>query len=208
MELNHPFLRILDSVLAGMVTAEPIDVWGEWSTSLRRTYRSELQRNRGAGPFVDVEDRRWNGTLTCGDAVGGMGFLVTPGGVSWRKGPTIQHTLPASVSLHAYADCRPDRATFNVGVAGTGLPSIPVPVRGPLSETCALRPGGLRTGRVMAFAQVEAVTVAILILPRAVLKMGRNHLWRVRDEVASQLPPRIRDILTRHRGGTLTADDL
>jgi hypothetical protein len=90
MELTHPFLRILDSVLAGMVTAEPLDVWGKWSTSFRRTHRSELQRNSGAGPFVDVEDRRWNGTLTCGHAVGGMGFLVTPSGVSWRKGPTIQ----------------------------------------------------------------------------------------------------------------------
>jgi hypothetical protein len=208
MELDQSFLHVLDSAISSVVTTEPVEVWGEWSTSLRRTYRSEVQQNSGSGPFVEVEDKRWNGTLSCEEAVGGMGFLVSPNGIHWAKGPTIQHTLPASLSLHAYAACRADRASFTAGVAGTGLPSIPVEVGGCLTEACVLGPSRFNTGRVTALAQVGAVTFAVVIFPRAVLKMGRNHLWSVRNEVASQLPPRIRDLLTHGRGGDLSKDEL
>jgi hypothetical protein len=31
--------------------------------------------------------------------------------------------------------------------------------------------------------------------------MGRNHLWRLRDDVASSLPTDIRELLTRRRSG-------
>jgi hypothetical protein len=208
VDLNHPSLRALDSALSSVVTAKPVAVSGEWSTSSRRTYRSEAQLSSGVGPFIEVEDRKWNGILSYEEAIGGMGLLVTPSGIYWGKGPIIAHALPASVSLHTYAAFKPEGATFGAGVAGTGLPAVPVPVHGPLVEACRLKPDGLSTGRVEVLAQVGAVTFAILILPRAVLKMGRNHLWRVRDQVASQLPTMMRDLLTRRRGGSLSADEL
>ena len=207
MELDQPFFRALDAALSGIVPAKPVEVRGAWSTSLRRTYRTAAQEGTGTGPFVDVQDMRWNGTLTCEEAIGGMGFLVTAERIVWSKGSEIQQAIRAVVSFHAYAQHRANRATFVAGLAGTGMPGIPVTTDGCLPEACVLGPSRFETGCAVTLARIDEVTFAVLALPRSILKLGRNHLWRVRDEVASQLPSRTREVLTRRRGGSLSTNE-
>lgn len=45
------------------------------------------------------------------------------------------------------------------------------------------------------------VSFAVMLFPHSVLRMGRKHFWRVRDEVTSLPPPDIRTMLIRRRGG-------
>ena len=198
---DNPFLRSLDSSLSELIPSEPVEVFGEWSAKTRKTYRSEKQNGSGVGPFLDVEDRRWLGTLNCRTAASGIVFLLTATKVYWVKAPTIALTLPVEVSLHAYAGYAGDKATFTAGMGGAGLPGIPVAAPTRLDEVCAPGPMTFTTGRVFTLAQTDSIAFAAIVLPGIVLKMGRKHLWRLRDEVASSLTPDIRDLLTRRRSG-------
>ena len=201
MVLDIPFFRSLDSSLSGLIPSEPVEVLGEWSTKMRKTYQSEKQRGSGVGPFVEVEDRRWLGTLNCRTAASGIVFLLTATKVYWVKAPTVDLTLPVAVSLHAYAGPAGDRATFTAGMGGAGLPGIPVATPARLDEVCARGPTMSTTGRVVTLAQIDSTAVVAVVLPSIVLKMGRNQLWRLRDDVASSLTPDIRELLTRRRSG-------
>lgn len=207
MELTQPFFRALDAALSGIVAPKPVELRGAWSTSLRKTYRSAAQEGTGTGPFVDVQDTRWSGALSCAESIGGMGFLVTPDRIVWSKGSTVELAIPAVVCLSAHAGYREDRATFVAGLDGTGLPGIPVATDGCPTEACVVGPSRFETGRVVTVARIDPVTFAVLVLPGSILKMGRNHLWRVRDGVASHLPSRIREVLTRRRGGSLSTNE-
>jgi hypothetical protein len=46
----------------------------------------------------------------------------------------------------------------------------------------------------------------VLLLQGRFLKTGRHRLWRMREELASSLPPRIRELLTRRRSGSIPAN--
>ncbi|HZM90371.1 MAG TPA: hypothetical protein VFF31_27880 [Blastocatellia bacterium] len=201
MVLDYPFFRLLDSSLSGLVPREPVEILGDWSTKTRKTYQSEKQRGTGVGPFVEIEDRRWHGTLSCRTTATGIMFLVTTNKVYWAKAPTVALTLSVDVSLHGYAGCASDRATFTAGMGGAGLPGVPVAAPVKLDDVCV--PGAIpfSAGRVVTLARTDSAAFVAVVLPSIVLKMGRNHLWRFRDDVASSLPTDIRKLLTRRRSG-------
>lgn len=201
MAQDNPFFRGLDSSLGGLIPGEPVEVLGEWSTKTRKTYQSEKRTGGGVGPFIEVEDRRWRGTLSCRTAASGIIFLLTAGKVYWAKAPTVAPTLSVEVSLHAYAGYAGDRATFTAGMGGAGLPGIPVAEPARLDDVCARGPMTFTTGHVVTLAQTDLVAFVAIVLPGTVLKMGRKHLWRLRDDVASSLAADIRDLLTRRRSG-------
>src|SRR5262245_31046743 len=108
----HPLIERLAAELAPIVPAEPVEVSGAWSTTRRRTYASATQLGSGEGPFVEVVDVRWQGTLACAVPLAGYLFMITSDEASWVKSspPTIDPVLHAS--MHAYADRRVDRASF------------------------------------------------------------------------------------------------
>jgi hypothetical protein len=198
---DHPFFHLLDSSLSGRIPSETFEVVGGWSTKTRKTYQSEKQNGTGVGPFVEVEDRRWHGTLSCRTTATGIMFLVTATKVYWAKAPTVALTLPVDVSLHAYAGREGNRATFIAGLGGAGLPGVPVAAPTDLDEVCSSGPVRLSVGRVVTLACADGAAFVAVALPGVVVKMGRNHLWRIRDDVASVLPADIRDLLTRRRSG-------
>ena len=201
MVQDNPFFRLLDSSLCGLIPGELVELLGEWSTKTRKTYQSEKQSGSGVGPFVEVEDRRWCGTLSCKVPVSGIMFLLTASKVYWVKAPTVALTLSVDVSLHGYAGYAEDRVTFTAGMGGAGLPGIPVAAPARLDNVCM---GGMMTfttGHVVRFAEIDSVAFVAIVLPGSVLKMGRNHLWRLRHDVASSLVPGIRELLTRRRTG-------
>lgn len=175
----NPFFRLLDFSLSGLIPREPVEVFGEWSTSTRKTYQSEMQRGGGVGPFVDVEDRRWRGTLRCPNAASGMAFLLTATKVYWAKAPTVASTLPVQVSIHAYAGYRGDRATFAAGMAGAVLPGVPVAVPVSLAGVCAGETILFHTGRVVAVAHTESAAFVAVVLG-----------LRCRQGLARRLSPR------------------
>jgi hypothetical protein len=193
----------LDSALRGCVSHEPVTLSGEWAQPSRRTYKSEAQLGTGAGPFADVIDLRWRGTMAAAGPIGGIAFLLTTETLYWAKAPDISPLLSVDVSLHAYADYMTDRATFTAQVAGAYLPGVPVSVGLDLAQACSVGPSDMWTGRVTCLAQVNSAAVFVLLFPRSLLKVGRKRLWRVRHEIASTLTTEIRDLLTRRRAGTL-----
>lgn len=197
------FLRVLDASLSGLIAHEPIELVAEWSTKTRRVYRSDTQQGGGAGPFVEVEDRMWQGTLHCPGDSGAILFLLTADSVRWVKAAMIAPTLPVEVSLHAYLGFARERSTFTGRMAGAVLPGVPVATPANLSDVCAHAPRTLQTGRVLVLAQTEDAAFAAVVFPKAALKMGRNHVWRLRDDMASVLDPGIREVLTRRRSGTI-----
>jgi hypothetical protein len=200
---DESFFQLLESRLSGLVPGEPVEVVGEWSTTTRKTYLSQKEEGSGTGPFVEVEDRRWKGTLSSRTTVTGINFLATATKVYWAKASALALTLPVDVSLHAYAGRVEGRATFTAGIGGAGLPGVPVAAPTNLYEVCAPGPRTLSTGRVVTLARVDGVAFVALILPDTVVRMGRNHLWRLREQVASSLPKEIRELLTRRRSGEI-----
>lgn len=198
---DDPFFRQLDSSLRPLIPSEPVEVVGDWSTNTRKTYQSEKQEGTGVGPFVEVEDRRWRGTLRCQTTATGILFLVTANKVYWVKAPTVSLTLSVDVSLHAYAGSTDNRATFSAGMGGAVLPGVPIATPVALDEVCTPGPTSFSAGRVVTLACADSAAFVAIVLPGVVVKMGRNHLWRIRDEVASSLPMDIRELLTRRRSG-------
>lgn len=199
--LNDPFFSLLDSSLAAMIPSDTVELSGDWSTNTRKTYESKNQDGSGIGPFIEIEDRRWRGTLSCPSTVTGILFLVTANKVHWAKAPTIAPTLPVNVGLHAYAGYAATRATFSAAMGGASLPGVPVAAPAKLDEICPPGPRSFSAGRVIPLACTEGAAFVVLVLPGIAVKMGRNHLWRLRDELASSLPMDIRELLTRRRSG-------
>jgi hypothetical protein len=200
---NHPVLEQLDVALQDRIPGEPVDFVGTWSKLSRRTYKSDAQPGTGSGPFADVVDLQWRGTLTASGPIGGIAFLSTAGHLYWAKAPKFSPALSVDISLHAYAEFTPERATFTANMAGAYLPGIPVSVTSDLEQACTVEEGVVRTGRVWRLAHAKSAAFLVLLFPRGVLKMGRKRLWRVRDEVAGLLPENLRELLTHHRTGSL-----
>jgi hypothetical protein len=198
---GNSFLCSIDSSLSGLIPTESVEVFGEWSTKTRKTYQSEKQSGSGVGPFLEVEDRQWLGTLTCRTAASGIVFLLTGTKIYWVKSPIVALTQSVAVSFHTYIGFAGDRATFTAGMGGAFLPGIPVAAPARLDEICAPGPMTFTTGHVFTLARTDSTSFVAIALPGIVLKMGRNHLWRLRDDVASLLTPDIRELFTRRRSG-------
>lgn len=163
---------------------------------------SESQSGTGAGPIVEVVDRRWNGTLTSRTPATGILFLVTPITVYWTKAPTVATTLSVGVSLHVYAEYSPDRATFAAELGGAYLPGVSIAAPGQADEVCIGGPVTSTTGRVVTLAHTDDVAFVAIVLPSTVVRVCRTRLWRLRDDVASPLAVDVRTLLTRRRSGS------
>jgi hypothetical protein len=199
---DHPLLIQLDTTLSDRVPQDAVDFAGSWSKHSRRTYGSEAQLETRAGPFADVVDLRWRGTLTGTAPMSGIAFLLTAGTLYWAKAPEISPALPVEVSLHAYADYMRDRATLTSSVGSAYLPGIPVPIASDLDAACTVDEGVVTSGRVSRIAQTNDAAIFVLLLPRNLLTVGRKRLWRVRDQIVGLLPLDVRQLLTQRRSGT------
>ncbi len=146
---------------------------------------------------------RWHGTLACHAPIAGIAFIVVGADVFWAKSTPAAPALPVSVSFHAYAQDSENRATFAVRVGGAQLPGTAVACGADVVAACALGESRLATGRLEPLARVNGVDVFGLLIPGRLLTVGRHRLWRVRNEVASSLPPPVAEILTRRRAGSI-----
>ena len=195
---RHPLFEELDASLAEVIPLEPVEFVGSWLPSARRTYATVRQSGTGSGPFVDVVDLRWRGTLTCPVPIAGIAFLVTAAELFWVKSTPAAVSLPVDISLHAYAEYSAEQATFTAGLGGAVLPGVPVACGADLARCCTFGPSRFATARLKQLAQADTAAFVVLLIQGRFLKVGRHRL-RLRDELASSLPQRVREILTRRR---------
>jgi hypothetical protein len=200
---RHPFFDELDASLAGLIPEEPVELAGEWMRTGRRTYKTSGQAGTGDRPFVDAVDLRWRGTLTGAVPIAGIAFLVTNAELFWVKSMPAAATLPVEVSLHAYADYSLKQATFTAGLGGAVLPGVPVACAPDLAGSCVVEPRLVTTSRLEQLAHAEEAAFAVLLIQGRFLKTGRHRLWRLREELTSSLPQRVREVLTRGRTGSI-----
>jgi hypothetical protein len=201
---RHPFFDEIEASLAPIVPRDAVTFAGGWLASARRTYATAGQRETESAPFVDVIDLRWRGTLTCQEPVAGLVLLMTDADVFWVKTRPPTLTLSVDISLHAYADYSADRATFTANVGGAVMPGIPVTCGPDLGACCSVAaPCDVITGRPEQLAHTETAALAVLLLQGRLLEVGRKRLWRVRQKLASSLPPVVRGILTQRRTGAV-----
>jgi hypothetical protein len=198
-------LEELEVAVAKVVPHEPVVFAGQWASSKRRTYESAYSKP-GVGPFVDVVDMIWTGSLVGATPIAALAFLAAPTGVHWVK--SVPATgQPVGFRLHAYADYSPSLATLGASVGDAFLPAVPVAYSGSPGRTCAIGASPIMTGRVSVLASADRADILVLLLQTGVFKTGRNRLWRLRDEYASVLPPRAREVLTRRRTGSMAVAD-
>lgn len=203
MRWKNASLEELDLSLATVVPPEVVTVEGQWVSSRRRTYQSKESRP-GVGPFVDVVDRTWSGSLTCPSPLAAIVLLAGPTDVYWAKSAQVAARLPVLLSLHAYADGSSDLATFAGSVGDASPPAIPVPCARSIESACAIGAGRIVTGRLSVLASVEGAELLVLLVQAERVRVGRNRLWRLRDEHAADLPLHLRELLTRRRSGSLS----
>jgi hypothetical protein len=200
---QHPLFDELNASLSGLVSSEQVEFVGEWLPAARRTYETARQEGTGCGPFVDVIDLRWRGTLTCSVPIAGIAFLLTATELFWVKSAPAALSQPVDVSLHAYADYSARQATFATSLGGSFLPGVPVSQANNLASSCTLGLSPVTTARVERLAQADNAAFVVLLIPGRFLEVGRHRLWRLREEFASSLPPRARGLLTRRRSGRI-----
>ena len=193
----------MSSSLAGVVGEVEAEIRGEWSTIQRRTYENAAQSGTGVSPFVEVDDIYWRGTIECPVPLAGIAFLQTNSEIYWAKsGRPVQNPL-VEISLHARAGYVERRATLATSLSGSFLPGVPVAFDGDLDASCAIGASHLVTGRAHRVAKVDYATFVVILLQKDVVKMGRKHLWHLRDELALALPEDTRRVLTRGRTGVI-----
>lgn len=195
-------LEEFDFALAKFVPPDVVALEGQWVLSRRRTYQSEESRP-GDGPFVEVLDMTWTGSLVGAKPLAALVVLTGPTAVHWVKSARVATGLPVHLSLHAYADHSPDVATFAASVGDAYLPAVPVAYMGTPTDTCEISTGPIVTGRMSLLASADRADILVLLIQAGLVRVGRNRLWRFRDEYAAMLPPRLREVLTRRRTGTM-----
>jgi len=198
----HPLIQKLAGTINSLAPPEPVDVLGEWSIAHRKTYKDSSQAGSGMGPFVEVVDYRWRGTLECASPLAGIGFLVTQNAAFWVKSPPAILSPIVEVSIHAWAGEHPGRATFAANMLGSFLPGVPFAYGDDPTTACSLRTETWTTGHAHEIAAVKEAAFVLVLLPTSLLKVGRNRLWHFREAYQSALPSELQ-VFVRGRTGTL-----
>ena len=136
----------------------------------------------------------------------GIAMLHTPGGAWWVKASPATMNPAVHVSLHARAGNEAGKATFAAGLHGAVLPAVPVACNDDLTAACTFGSNHAVTGRPHVVAEIDGAAVIVVILQGSVLKVGRNRLWHLREELVSRLPTHLRELLARGRTGNLRSE--
>src|SRR3989442_10974424 len=123
--MNQIIHQLADAFTA-MGPPHIIEISGAWSTSRRKVYQNPSQAGSGIGPYIEVVDARWRGTLKCDVPLAGFAFVDTPTQTSWVKSLPSEIDPEVEVSLHARAGCLPGRASFTGSLFGAVLPAVPI----------------------------------------------------------------------------------
>lgn len=189
--LPQAILGRMDVALLNLVPAVSVVVHGGWISRKRRSDQ------------IGVVDHVWEARLTSASAFPGMALLQTASRVYWAKAAHTSQEITARVSMHGKGEQEPERMSFAVGLDDAYLPSVPVVASGGNPSEYLVHAAVVSTGRVACIARCDGNAFFVLLFSGDSVKFGRNRLWRLRDSVASQLPPDLGELLTRRRAGVL-----
>jgi hypothetical protein len=188
--------------LPEVVGAEEVRMAGAWAAKPQRRYASPKQAGTGEGPFIETIDWRWDGAFEGASALAGIVLLAVDRRLFWVKSQPPTERPVVSVSAHGWAD-----ATRSVSLTGSFhggcLPSVPVEIGDEPPTACTMGNPRARVGVPHVVAQVQGVVLAVLLLPASAVQVGRNRLWHLRAGIATGLPRRPHDLLTRGRSGMI-----
>ena len=187
----------LASALAALAPSQTIPISGGWSTSRRKTYANPSQDGTGVGPFVEVVDARWRGTLTCAASLAGLAFLDTPAETFWEKALATGPDPTVELSVHAHAGRLPGRASFTGSLFGAVLPAVPFECGADPTQAVSVDSTTVATSSPHTLAEVAGAAIVIVLFPKALVKVGRNRLWHFRSDHARL------GVLARGRTGRL-----
>jgi hypothetical protein len=222
-----PFVEALFAPLEGLAPRHEVTLEGRWSVTPRSQYASTSQLGSGAGPFVESTRHCYRGVLRSEVPLASMLLRCTASVAHWAKAVpaqlacATQWSLPPG-ELHATISMAGPSRSALLSVRATGadvnglwfaevkspaqlMPEGPRPL-------VTLRPNILVEGGDAAERPADggggspaACALVLLLFPVSVFRVGRAHLWRLREPFAATLPPALRLLLTRRRSGTLQA---
>jgi hypothetical protein len=191
--------------LREVVPTEAVRASGTWVSKPQGRHVSPTQAGTGEGRFVETIDWQWDGTFETASPLAGIALLLRDERLYWVKSQPPIACPPVSFSVHGWAA----RSTCSVSVMGSFhgafLPSMPVEIGQEPPVSCVIGQSAASTGTPHVVARVAGVVFAVLLLPSSAIKVGRNRLWRLREELARSLPPELHQIATRGRTGEITA---
>jgi hypothetical protein len=189
-----------------LLPAEAVRMSGAWASKPQRRYASPEQLGSGAGPYVETVDWRWDGVFESASSLAGVAFLSVDQRVYWVKSQPPAVRPAVGFSAHGWA-ARPGAVSVAASFHGSVLPSAPAEIGEEPPAACAIGASATAAGTLHVVARIERVAFAVLLLPASAVRVGRNRLWHLREDVASQLPSDQRLLLTRGRSGALTIAD-
>jgi hypothetical protein len=195
-------IDVLQRWLPAAVPPEKVALKGDWSRPKRLQYKSSSQLGSGSGPYVEVLDAVWRGTVECRVPVAGIAFLEAADRVYWVKSAPAVFSQPVEVRVRGGVDYSPDRATFSCGLGQSWLPGMPLTVSGGSLDGCRIGSGDTTTGVPYQVCQTEAGRFIIVLVQQALARTGRCRLWRLRHRAAVLLPLGLREVFTQRRRGS------
>jgi hypothetical protein len=139
----------------------------------------------GGEAHVDVVDFYWRGRLSCGSPLAALAFLVTPDAIFWVCAAPVAANPTVEVSVHAREGSLPGRATLMGSILGSRLPGVAFACGEDPITTCVLGDASTTTGRAHPLARVLDVSIVFVLVPKSLIEVGRNRLWRFRDDLLS-----------------------
>jgi len=192
------YFRPLRDVLRG----EEVRIAGAWSPKPQLRYASAAQLGTGEGPYLQTVDWRWDGTVECAASLVGIAILMVEERAYWVKSQPPVAQAAVSVMAAGWA-AQADSVSFGGAFHGAYPPSVPVQISDEPPASFVLGSEETSTGLLHVVAGAGGATFGLVLLPGAAVKVGRNRLWHLRNEVASRLPPELNGLLTRGRSGEL-----
>lgn len=197
----------LQALLPVAIPPIPVVLAGSRSAPVRRVYASPAQYGTGSGPFENVVDAKWSGTVQCEVPVAGIAFMEFNGRTYWAKSAPAAFDQPFSATLTGFQDYSYDRATFSAGLGESWLPGVPVSVTRDLEDRFEVALGPTSTGVPHCICKTPEARFYVVLVQQALARTGRCRLWRLRRPAAALLPPDLQRLFTQRRSGTWTASN-
>ncbi len=191
--------------VTAVITGDPVRVSGSWAGKAQRKYASPSQLGTGEGPFVDVVDWRWTGTFESEVPLAGLALQGLAPRLRWVKSSPAAMNPTVTFLASGWAD-RARSVSVTGSFHGAGLPAVPVELDEEPPAAFALGDRAVALGVPHVLAHADAVSFAALLLPGSALGVGRNRLWRMREDAVECLPGTLRLLLTRGRAGELVLE--
>jgi hypothetical protein len=183
--------------LAEIVPATAVQMSGAWSSKPQRRLVSS-----GGSQTREVIDWRWEGSFESEVHLAGLALLITKRDFYWVKARPPSPQPDVGVSAHGWAN-QADSVSFTGSFHGAVVPAVPVHIATEPPSACRLGDADVRLGVPHLVAALDDAAFAVVLVPKALIRVGRNRLWRLREGFESRLPPAVLRVLASGRSGTI-----